>query len=184
VTRLALKEWAVAAEAIARGDMLVTLRKGGIGEKEFMVAGERFWLLPTYDHQDAAQTKPIWHRDLDRARAAGPGPQIELRCLCEVHAAHALTDEAAVAALDRFHIWTPAYARERLDWRPTKPLWALVLRAYALVEPVQVERLAAYDGCRSWVELESEPSDEQLLPALTDAAFALHAAEAERALAA
>ena len=96
MTRLALKEWAVATDAIARGDMLVTLRKGGIREKEFLVRGERFWLLPTYEHQSAKQVKPAWHHDLavSQAGAPGRGDGLALRCLCEVHAAYALEDTA------------------------------------------------------------------------------------------
>jgi hypothetical protein len=185
VTRLALKEWAVAAEAVARGDMLVTLRKGGIREKEFLVRGERFWLLPTYEHQNAAQTKQVWHRELDALQAHAPrsdAPQVALRCLCEVHAAHALEDARQVDALDRFHVWTPAYMQERLGWRPRKPLWAVVVRAYARAEPLLVPRDPAFDGCRSWVELAEEPPEEDLLPALTDEAFALHVELVESAL--
>jgi len=185
VTRLALKEWAAAVDAIARGDMLVTLRKGGIREKEFLVEGERFWLLPTYEHQNAAQTKALWHRDLGVSAAARPAEgRLALRCLCVVHAAHPLEDAAAVAALEPFHLWTEAYAEERLGWRPRKPLWALVLRAYALPEPVFLPHLEAYDGCRSWTELADEPSEDGLLPALTDEAFALHAERVAAALAA
>ena len=39
MTALALKEWALAVEAIAGGDMLVTLRKGGIIFEAFRAAG-------------------------------------------------------------------------------------------------------------------------------------------------
>ena len=183
MTRLALKEWALAAEAAARGDMLVTLRKGGIREKEFLVQGERFWLLPTYEHQNAEQTKPIWRRELDAVGAARPADgQVPLRCLCQVHAAHALEDERAVAALAPFHPWTPAYTQERLGWRPRKPLWAIVLRAYALAEPFWIDADPAYGGCRSWVELAVEPPEDALVPALTDEAFGLHAARVDEAL--
>jgi hypothetical protein len=186
VTRLALKEWAVAVEAIARGDMLVTLRKGGIREREFLVAGERFWLLPTYEHQNAEQTKRLWHGELDAVRAHAPAPdapELALRCLCEVHSAHALDDPGQVEALEPFHVWTPAYMRERLDWRPRKPLWAVVMRASARAEPLLVPRDPAFDGCRSWAELAEEPDEDGLLPALTDEAFALHVEKVEAALA-
>src|SRR5438105_4484492 len=82
-----------------------------------------------------------------------------------------LDDPAEVDALDRFHVWTPAYMHERLGWRPRKPLWAVVVRAYARAEPVLVPRDPAFDGCRSWVELAEEPEEDGLLPALTDEAF-------------
>jgi hypothetical protein len=182
MTRLALKEWALAAEAIARGDMLVTLRKGGIHEKEFLVAGTRFWLAPTYEHQTRSQTKHHWHGELRRSQQAQPARGLHVRCLCEVHAAHAITDAETVDALSPFHVWTAEYAAERLGWRPTKPLWALVVRAYALVDPVEIPWREAYDGCRSWIELEDEVPQDGLLPALSDTAFALHAARVEQAL--
>src|SRR4051794_14769213 len=163
--------------------MLVTLRKGGIREKEFLVRGERFWLLPTWEHQCTDQTKPAWHGALAASQAEHPADgRIPVRALCEVHAAHALEDPAAVRALAPFHVWTPAYAEERLGWRPTKPLWAIVLRTWATLDATVLEPSEAYGGCRSWVELEQEPSQAGLVPALTDEAFALHAARVEQAL--
>jgi hypothetical protein len=164
----------------------VTLRKGGIREKEFLVRGERFWLLPTYEHQNAKQVKPAWHHDLavSQAGAPGQGDGLALRCLCEVHAAYAFEDAERVEALDRFHLWTPGYMRERLGWRPRKPLWAVILRAYAQAEPQAIPTDAGYEGCRSWVELAVEPDETGLLPALTDEAFALHVERVDEALAA
>ena len=43
-------EWHVVVEAIARGDQVLTIRKGGIHEKPFAVAGTQFWLYPTWEH--------------------------------------------------------------------------------------------------------------------------------------
>src|SRR5262249_20298104 len=108
--------------------------------------------------------------------------RIALRCLCEVRAAHPLEDASQVEALEPFHLWTAGYAAERLGWRPRKPLWALVLRAYARPQPLLVPHLQAYDGCRWWPQLEHDPSEDGLLPALTADAFALHAARVEQAL--
>src|SRR4028119_281534 len=49
----AFKEWAVTVRALAEGEQLITLRKGGIREsdKHFCVEHERFFLYPTFDHQ-------------------------------------------------------------------------------------------------------------------------------------
>src|SRR4029077_16143130 len=48
-----LKEWAVTVRALAEGEQLLTLRKGGIREenKHFELEHERFFLYPTFDHQ-------------------------------------------------------------------------------------------------------------------------------------
>ena len=52
---IAFKEWAVTVRALAEGEQLLTLRKGGIREpdKHFNVEHERFFLYPTFDHQRA-----------------------------------------------------------------------------------------------------------------------------------
>ena len=62
---IAFKEWAVTVRALAEGEQLVTLRKGGIREpgKHFELEHERFFLYPTFDHQ----------RERPRARVAPAG---------------------------------------------------------------------------------------------------------------
>ena len=50
---IAFKEWAVTVRALAEGEQLLTLRKGGIREpgKHFKLDYDRFFLYPTFDHQ-------------------------------------------------------------------------------------------------------------------------------------
>src|SRR5688572_5262360 len=49
----AFKEWAVICAALAQGRQSLILRKGGIDEDagDFRVERPRFWLYPTYTHQ-------------------------------------------------------------------------------------------------------------------------------------
>src|SRR6516164_4165918 len=51
--RHALKEWAVICRALGEGRQAILLRKGGITESEgeFRLEHRRFWLYPTYLHQ-------------------------------------------------------------------------------------------------------------------------------------
>jgi hypothetical protein len=182
--RLALKEWHVVTEAIARGDQVLTIRKGGIREKAFHLRGSSFWLFPSWEHEAPAETKRAWHADLSQSLGARPAADtVPLRARATVADAYEISDADALAALDRFHLWTPAYVEERLKWRPTKPLTVLVLRAEAMVEPVSLPLLASYGGCKSWVELETAPTGGPLLPSLTDAAFALFRTAVRDALA-
>ena len=174
---LALKEWHVVAEAISRGDQVITVRKGGVREKPFAVAGSSFWLYPNWEHQEAAEVKRAWHGELARSNRERPTDgQIPIRCRCTVEAAWELTDAEQLAGLDRWHLWTPVYAEARLEWRPTKPLTVLLLRAWALIEPFPLDPDPAYGGCTSWIELQQEPPVSALIPALTDEAFAIRAA--------
>src|SRR5579884_1921814 len=51
----AFKEWAVACEAMAEGRQILLIRKGGLREEgnTFTVNDPEFFLLPTYEHQNA-----------------------------------------------------------------------------------------------------------------------------------
>lgn len=168
----ALKEWHVVCEAIARGDQIITIRKGGIREKDFTVEGEHPWLFPSWEHQTVGQVKPAWHDALERSGHARPlDDRIPVRCRCTVVETWELTEPEPLEALADLHLWTAASVDERLRWRPRKPLRVLLLRAAALAEPLLLDPSPAYGGCRSWVELEREPDPGRLVPALTDAAF-------------
>ena len=59
--RHALKEWAVAVEALERGETALVVRKGGIREKTFAVPKTRFLFFKSYEHQKADQLKPAYH---------------------------------------------------------------------------------------------------------------------------
>jgi hypothetical protein len=180
---LALKEWHVVAEAISRGDQVITVRKGGIREKAFAVAGSSFWLYPNWEHQQAAEVKRAWHGELARSNRERPTDgHIPIRCKCTVEGAWEIADAAQLEGLDRWHLWTPVYAEARLKWRPTKPLTVLLLRAWSLIEPFRLEPNAAYGGCKSWIELQQEPPAADLIPALTDTAFTLRAEAIEELL--
>jgi len=180
---LALKEWHVVAEAISRGDQVITIREGGIREKPFVMPGTSFWLYPSWEHQEAAEVKRVWHGELARSNRERPTDgHIPIRCRCTVDTAWEVTDAAQLAGLDRWHLWTPVYAEARLKWRPAKPLTVLLLRAWSLIEPFRLAPDAAYGGSTSWIELLEEPPAAGLIPALTDTAFALRAEAIEAVL--
>lgn len=54
--RTALKEWAVLVDAMARGDIIAMVRKGGIREQRpgFSVRHDRFVFYPTFFHEKAS----------------------------------------------------------------------------------------------------------------------------------
>ena len=73
---IALKEWAVTVRALAEGEQLLTLRKGGIREenKHFELEHERFFLYPTFDHQRNNLVRESHHPELRRALEEGVWP--------------------------------------------------------------------------------------------------------------
>jgi hypothetical protein len=166
-----LKEWAVAVEALERGETALVVRKGGIREKAFAVPQMRFLFFKSYEHQNPEQLKPLYHdllRSIPQRQDDGP---VIFTSFAEVYGTYEVSEAAELEALDPFHIWTPEYAESRLKWRPKKPLTILVLRTYLLPEPVRFEYRAEYGGCKSWIELERPVPTAGARPALGDAAF-------------
>jgi hypothetical protein len=153
---LALKEWAAVAAALLDGRQTVLLRKGGIHEKAFRVGGAWFVLFPTVAHSHRERVRAE-HRSLLDVGAADvdeAGGTFVVRCgVSLVEAVPVARPEGLVEIAD-LHIWTEESVRaDRLEFRPRHPLQVLVVRAFALPEPVRLVRRNEYGGCRSWLEL-------------------------------
>ena len=167
----ALKEWAVAVEALERGETALVVRKGGIREKAFAVPETRFLFFKGYEHQKPEQLKSAYHdllRSIPEMKDDGP---VVFTSFAEVHAAYEISETEELEALDPHHVWAHEYAESRLKWRPKKPLTVLVLRTYLLPEPVEFEYRAEYGGCKSWIELAEKVPATGARPALDDASF-------------
>ncbi len=153
----ALKEWSVAVDALANGETMVLLRKGGIKEQQgkFVAQAKQVLLFPTFEHQQRELLKPDYQAAVHPVEPGWHPQAITLKAWAEITHVF-LTDEAdKVAALSAFHIWQPQLAQSRLKWKPQQPLYVLALRVYRLPEPVSVPWQSAYGGCRSWIELEA-----------------------------
>ena len=76
---IAFKEWAVTVRALAEGEQLLTLRKGGIREpdKHFALEHDRFFLYPTFDHQRNDLVRESHQPELRRALEEGVWPDGE-----------------------------------------------------------------------------------------------------------
>lgn len=187
---IALKEWAVTVRALAEGEQLLTLRKGGIREteKHFQLEHERFFLYPTFDHQRNDLVRESHQPELRRALeegvwsdgepslrelAAGAVQQpdrVRIRAWAEVAGHFTISDPRCVDALSPFYVWTTDYAEKRLAWKRRHPLHVLLLRTYRIPRPVTVKVKEEYAGCRSWVELSRELPFEGT-PVLSDGEF-------------
>jgi len=155
-TMLALKEWAAVGHALLDGRQTVLLRKGGIHEKRFEVERDRFVLFPTVAHSHAERVRNE-HTDLLARGAADVDVEagtFVVRCGVVLHDVIAVARPQGLHDLLDLHIWTSAsIVADRLEFRPRIPLQVLVVRAFALPQPVTLERLPAYGGCTSWVDL-------------------------------
>src|ERR671914_728392 len=156
---VAFKEWAITVRALAEGEQLLTLRKGGIREenKHFEIEHDRFFLYPTFDHQRNDCVRDAHVPELGRALEQDGGiPQpdrVRIRAWAEVAASYLITDPRAIDALSPYYIWTTDYAEKRLAWKRRHPLHVMVLRTFRIPRPVTVKVRPEYQGCRSWLEL-------------------------------
>jgi hypothetical protein len=196
---IAFKEWAVTVRALAEGEQLLTLRKGGIRETErhFELEHDRFFLYPTFDHQRIDLVRESHKPELRRALEEGvwaegePGlhswtrdggiqqpDRVRIRAWAEVAGHYTIDDPRAVDALSPFYVWTPDYAEKRLAWKRRHPLHVLLLRTYRIPRPVTVKVREEYFGCRSWLELQRELPFEGT-PVLSDDEFERAAEEIE-----
>lgn len=155
---IALKEWAVSVGALAEGQQIIVMRKGGIIEetRDFQLMSPNFYLMPAYEHQKKHLLKEQYADQLDDTLVGGAAnlESVKLEAYAEVVEDIEVTDQETLDRLRDMHIWTDTFAEERLRWKKTKPLHVLVLRVYRLREPIEIPMRAAYNGCKSWVRLE------------------------------
>src|SRR6476619_2365669 len=124
---IAFKEWAVTVRALAEGEQMLTLRKGGVHapNKQFELDHDRFFLYPTFDHQRIDLVRESHRPELRRALEEGvwadgepsmhawtvdggisQPDRVRVRAWAEVAAHFTITDPRAVDALSPFYIWT------------------------------------------------------------------------------
>jgi hypothetical protein len=172
--QMALKEWAITAHALAQGQQILLLRKGGIHEesKDFRVIHPEFLLYPTYEHQRADLLKPQYQPALKQLLADSPRSEtITFTHWARVEELIEVSTQEKVDDLSPHYIWTNAYAQSRLHWKPMLPLSVMLLRVYQMEQPVTVPFIPEYGGCKSWVDIIPTVNLGNLKPVLSDEEF-------------
>ncbi|MEO0867752.1 MAG: DUF1802 family protein [Cyanobacteria bacterium J06642_11] len=168
-----LKEWSVAVDALVQGQTILLLRKGGIREagKQFEVPHQRVWLYPTYEHQKPQLLKPNWSDQVVPVEPGWHPNQVTLQAWADIDQVWTVDTLASVNALLPFHIWNEQFVVERFRWKPTQPLYLLLLRVYCLATPITIKWHSTYGGCRSWLTLENALETMPSTPVLDDKGF-------------
>ncbi|PIG92013.1 DUF1802 family protein [Gloeocapsopsis sp. IPPAS B-1203] len=153
-TSHALKEWAVAVEALEQAKTIVLLRKGGIHEQggHFRVAYGRVLLYPTYEHQQPALLKPEYAQAVTPVPSGWHPETVRIGSWAEITDIVPVNQPSAVEALLPFHIWNEKFISDRLKWKSRQPLYILLLRTYILPQ-VHIPYSAEYGGCKSWIDI-------------------------------
>lgn len=169
-TNAALKEWNVAVNALANGDTIVLLRKGGIREEggRFTVAHQQVLLYPTFEHQNPDLVKPEYATQVQVVDSGWHPNKIKISSFAKITNILQVSDESILNKLFVYHIWNYNFVRDRLKWKPQQPLYILLLKTYKLARLYEIVYRTEYGGCRSWIELDKPINITDLTPVLND----------------
>src|SRR5439155_17109929 len=171
--RVAFKEWAAVCRALALGRQAIILRKGGIAEAggSFEPEHNRFWLYPTYVHQQQGGLKAD-AAELIRAAEADRPPAgiLRLSHFAEVKAIYRVEKLFGALLLEELHCWSDETVRQRFAYR-TPGLYVLAVRVFSVPRPHELPEQAGYAGCRTWVDLGRDLPTDAANPVLSDNQF-------------
>ena len=173
--RQAFKEWAVICRALATGRQSLILRKGGIaesgGDGEFQLEAKRFWLLPTYVHQQETGIRQEAASMLAEVRAARPPTDvIRLEAWAEVTSVYEVRARLPAHIIAHLHFWSEATVEQRFAYRHPG-LNVLTVRVWRSPKVVEIPDSAEYRGCKSWVLLDPDIDTTGSTPVLSDADY-------------
>ncbi|MBW4487251.1 MAG: DUF1802 family protein [Trichocoleus desertorum ATA4-8-CV12] len=169
----ALKEWAVAVNALAQGQTILLLRKGGIKEQggAFKVAYDQVLLYPTYEHQKPELLKPNYAAQVQSVSSGWHPETVPISAWAQITHIIQVSEASTLAQLLPFHVWNEQFVSDRLKWKPRTPLYLLLLRTYRLPQTQMIPYHLEYGGCQSWIDLATSISLADSVPALSDAEY-------------
>jgi hypothetical protein len=170
VNQKALKEWAIAVDALTTGKTIMLLRKGGIKEKGFEVKCPQVWLYPTYEHQKPNLLKPEYATSIISVESGWHPTTVGITSYAQITDVLSISNEHQIKALLPYHIWNEKMISDRFKWKPQQPLIVLLLRVYRLQQPLIIPYNDAYGGCKSWIDLVEPITDTVIsaIPAIDD----------------
>ena len=183
---IALKEWATVLEAMAHGEQMVLIRKGGLIEpgSGFELVSSAFVFYPTFEHQAVNYLRPEYQRYFTEAiQQRAPEGQVRVELIGVAVSSKQTDDPTIVKRLERFHIYNQDFLGQGLKWQSDHPLVIVVVRTFRLPSPCLISVVPRYAGCKSWVDLESPVSLEGAHPVLEESVFRQRAQQLAQLLA-
>lgn len=171
----ALKEWAIAVDALSTGKTIVLLRKGGIREAGFQVQQPLVWLYPTYEHQKPHLLKPEYASKVTPVKSGWHPQTVIIKSCAEITQVVPVSSKEQIETLQPYHIWHEQMISDRLGWQPQRPLIVLLLRVYRLAIPKTILYDSSYGGCKSWIDLIEPIAQDNLNPVISDDEYAIQA---------
>ena len=180
ISAAALKEWAIVCKAIEDGKQVLLFRKGGIMEYRngFELKHKVFFLFPTFEHQSIDSIQNEYREELevlkqqqqqkDNTQSLNQKENnisneknskvtqdiINISSFVEITHFIEINDISKLEKLEKYHIWNLDYVKMRFNYNPKKPLYLLMLRAYKLNEPIEIQNSPEWSGCKSWIQFD------------------------------
>jgi hypothetical protein len=173
--RTALKEWAVLVEAMARGDIVAMVRKGGIREQRagFSVRHDRFLFYPTFFHERVEEVAPRFRERLAAAHASHPPSGfIRLEYVADVVGVWSVKDIERLRTIEGEHGLAWHAVESRFHYRAKPGVQVIAVRVARLSSAIEIPEARRYQGCVSWVELDSAVDVSGATPVLDDSVLA------------
>lgn len=191
---VALYEWAVTCDALARGEQILLLRpevlESGVGQRGSPGAGpaglehERFWLLPRWGGPSVRDVTDPYRdrlRALDKMERADG--RARLQYFARTEYSERIDDPDRLRRLDGHHTLTaPAVERRLLESRSAGLLF-MVLRVFRRETALVVEEPSESAEPRGWIplgdrpELPADPDSDRMEPVLPEGRFVERKAE-------
>jgi hypothetical protein len=185
IERTALKEWAVLVDAMARGDIVAMVRKGGIREQRagFSVRHDRFMLYPTFFHEKANELASRFLPGLDAIHSRQPAPgTIRLEYVADVVGLWEVKELERLREIESMHGLAWHAVESRFNYRNNPVVQVVAVRVSRLPEPALVAEIKRYQGCVSWVELDAGIDVSNVSPVIDDAGLMMRLAVLRNAL--
>ena len=181
---VALKEWSATVDALARGDQVFILRKGGIREdnRQFKIQYDQFFLYPTVFHESNEWLKSGKSELISLNSMEEYEDKITLSVFAEIEEVIEVRKDTELKALEPFHIWSQDFVYKRLNWKPRYALNLILLRCHLLQQPQALTVMPDYGGCKSWVELVEDYPVGVTTPVIQNSRFTSMVAEVKNTL--
>ena len=183
--RTALKEWAVLVDAMARGDIIAMVRKGGIREQRagFAVRHDRFLFYPTYFHEKANELASRFVERLPASHGSRPEEgMIRLEYVADVIGVWLVTELERLRDVSEEHGLAWSAVESRFHYKNKPGVQVVAVRVSRLAAPVMVPEIRRYAGCVSWVALDEAIDVSNAEPVLDDASVMMRVARLSNAL--
>jgi hypothetical protein len=158
--KTALKEWSVLQQAMARGQFIAMIRKGGIREQRagFSLRHQQFLIYPTLFHENSGELARSVQETPGTDPHSPPPGKVVISHYANVRAVWHVTELDKLRKLDGEHGLAWHAVESRFNYRNNPGVHVIALEMMQLPTPVTIVEARRYLGCVSWVELD-EPVD-------------------------